>query len=633
MFPPKRLNPKSIFTRLSKFSNNWSIAEKICYGYAVAIGIAAIGTSSGLVISKYYQKKAYEQLNFSYQQQSLLKNLDNAATGVRLHPQRLALVLEDSIWLEYEKNKFLDDINRLNQKLSELENLVNTYPHELAVSKQIFHDLIQDYRQTTKLYQLTVQEFWQKIEQNKSLKQKTNIEQLLINLQKNQDRNLNIKFERLSDELIIITGYADIERQNAKKSFNHAQQLQLKIILSSIILSATIAALLALYTVRLIAHPLETVTRIAKKVTQESDFQLRVNINSKDEVGILANSLNQLVEWVKDYTDELELARQTLEQKVEERTHELELARQTLEQKVEERTYELKQALKKWKETQSQLIQNEKMTSLGQMVAGIAHEINNPINFIHGNIDCASEHINDILDLISLYQQEYPELSSVIAEKTADVELEFITQDLVSIFDSMKMGTQRIRDIVLSLRKFSRLDESEMKEVDIHEGINSTLLILNHRLTKDIHIIKNYNNLPLVECYPAQLNQVFMNIISNAIDALIDYNCITNKQIIITTSMVNEHDIQVSIRDNGPGIPLEIQNKLFDPFFTTKPIGKGTGLGLSISYQIIEKHQGSIDIVSTLQRGTEFIISLPIKTKTHRQTGVKDASTTKYLQV
>jgi signal transduction histidine kinase len=513
----------------------------------------------------------------------------------------------------------------LNQELSEIENFVNKYPNDLAVNSTVFYKLVKEYQETTKLYRLTVQKFWQQIEQKRSSnsKNKLDIEALLTNLNQKQNGNINVKFEQLSDELIQIIGYTEIQKQKAKDTFSYAQALQLQIIIGSIIISALISALLAFYTARLIAHPLETVTKVAQQITLESNFKLRVNVKSNDEVSQLAHSLNQLVEWVGNYTHELKLARQTLEQKVEERTLELELARQTLEYRVEERTLELKQALKKWKETQAQLIQNEKMSSLGQMVAGIAHEINNPVNFIYGNIECTNEYVQDLLALVNLYQQEYPEANLLIEEKIAEIDLKFITDDLLNVLSSMKMGCKRIREIILSLRNFSRLDEAEMKEVDIHEGIDSTLLILNHKFKQAVEIIKHYGDIPKIECYPAQLNQVFMNILSNAIDALLECNNISPKQIVIRTFLFSDDYVQVSIWDNGPGIPLEIQNRLFDPFFTTKPVGKGTGLGLSISYQIMEKHKGKIEVVSETRQGTEFIISLPVKTQVQEENNVK----------
>ncbi|MDZ8256895.1 ATP-binding protein [Nostoc sp. ChiQUE01b] len=619
MIAATKHSAKRIFILLSNLSNNWNIAKKISYGYTLAVSIAFIGTTSGLLLAYRYETLAQQQLDLSYQQQSLLKDLETSITRVRLHPQRLVTVLENSIWLEFEKNRFLDEMSQVNQQLFKLETFTNTYAHDSTINNIYLLNLLNKYKKSTKTYTQIVQDFWQQIEQHKLSSKTTQADQeeLLIFFKK--EVKSSVEFEKLSDELIQIIRHAEIKKKQANASFKSAQNLRIKVIIGSMVLSAAIAAILALYTSRLIARPLQIVTNVARKITQESNFQLRANVTSNDEVGTLATSLNQLVEWVGDYTQELKLARQSLEQRVEERTQELELARQSLEQRVEERTQELQKTLQDLKEAQGQLIQTEKMSSLGQMVAGIAHEINNPVNFIYGNIECASDYTQDLLNLVSLYQQEYPNTIYSIEENIEEIDLNFIHKDLPSLLVSMKMGAQRIREIVLSLRNFSRLDEADMKEVDIHEGIDNTLLILNHRLQQEIEVIKKYGDLPLVECYPAQLNQVFMNILSNAIDALLDQKAhsVKSKQIIIDTLNIDDIYIKVAIRDNGSGIPSEIKNKLFDPFFTTKPVGKGTGLGLSISYQIVDKHQGKIEVISELEQGTEFVIVLPIKTQTN----------------
>lgn len=278
---------------------------------------------------------------------------------------------------------------------------------------------------------------------------------------------------------------------------------------------------------------------------------------------------------------------------------------------AELRARDIEQTLEKLQRTQAQLIQAEKMSGLGQMVAGIAHEINNPINFINGNLTHIDRSVQYLIALIKLYKQYFPQASSAITDYIEEVDLEFLLIDLPRMVTSMKTGTSRVKDIVLSLRNFSRLDESEQKNVDLHEGIDSTLLILNYKLKQGIEIVRKYGDLPKIMCYPAQLNQVFMNIISNAIDVLIESN-IESKQIVIETSICDSKHVCVSIKDNGNGIPLEIKQRIFNPFFTTKPIGKGTGLGLSISYQIIENHEGTIDVTSELGRGTEFTIKIPI---------------------
>jgi two-component system, NtrC family, sensor kinase len=291
---------------------------------------------------------------------------------------------------------------------------------------------------------------------------------------------------------------------------------------------------------------------------------------------------------------------------------------------------QLEQTLKQLQRTQAQLVQNEKMISLGQLVAGIAHEINNPTNFIYGNIYSASDYAQDLLYLLDLYAKHYPQPVAEIAKQLKDIDLNFIVSDFPKLLDSMKEGAHRISEIVQSLRNFSRLDEMEYKQVDIHEGIDSTLLILKHRLTQqpnrpEIQVIKKYAKLPLIECYPGQLNQVFMNIISNAIDALQQetenwklrtektYSQSPISTIIIHTEVIEQKQVVIRIIDNGSGINADVQPKIFDPFFTTKPVGKGTGLGLSISYQIVvDQHKGELSCHSVVGQGTEFVIELPI---------------------
>ncbi|MDZ8025374.1 MAG: ATP-binding protein [Nostoc sp. DedQUE11] len=292
------------------------------------------------------------------------------------------------------------------------------------------------------------------------------------------------------------------------------------------------------------------------------------------------------------------------------------------EKELTQKNQQLAEALTQLKNTQAQLIQTEKMSSLGQLVAGVAHEINNPVNFINGNIIHAKEYIQQLLELLQLYQKEYPDPTPVIRSAIGANELEFITEDLKKLLDSMKMGSERISDIVISLRNFSRLDEAEIKTVDIHSGIESTLLILQNRLKiqsnhPSIEIIKEYGQLPLVECYAGQLNQVLMNILTNAIDALENLSFINqpgNRQIFIRTFVLNCNWIAIEIADNGRGMLPEVQKRVFDPFFTTKPVGKGTGLGMSISYQIItEKHQGRLSCISSPGAGAKFIIEIPIQ--------------------
>lgn len=292
---------------------------------------------------------------------------------------------------------------------------------------------------------------------------------------------------------------------------------------------------------------------------------------------------------------------------------------------AEAHSQELQDALINLKKMQTQLVEAEKMSALGMLVAGIAHEINNPINFIHGNINHAHVYVCNLVEILKLYQETYPNPGEKIKVLSQELDLDFVVQDLLKLLASMQIGSDRIRKIVLGLRTFSRLDEAEYKEANLHDGLESTLMLLQHRLKArglrpNISVIKYYSPLPKIACFSGQLNQVFMNILVNAIDAIderharqtpSDYQqnpgCIT-----ITTSL-EEPWVKIAIADNGLGMREEVRQKVFNPFFTTKSPGKGTGMGMSISYQIVvEKHGGKIDCFSTVGDGTEFILQIPI---------------------
>ncbi len=298
---------------------------------------------------------------------------------------------------------------------------------------------------------------------------------------------------------------------------------------------------------------------------------------------------------------------------------------------------QLQQTMQDLRCTQAQLIQTEKLSSIGQMIAGVAHEINNPVSFIYGNLRYASDYVQDLLDLLNLYQEYYSNPSPVVQAKIKDIDLDFLLQDLPKVLASMEVGADRVRQIVLSLRNFSRSDQILMQSMDLHEGIDSTLLILQNRLKargnrSTIEVVKDYGELPVFECWAGQLNQVFMNLLSNAIDAMDDIPNHSGRITIRTRVNPDRSGIIIQIADNGPGMTPDVKARLFDPFFTTKPQGKGTGLGLSISHQIVvEKHKGILKCESAPDKGTEFWIEIPLEPS--RGLTTSDASESKVMAV
>ncbi|MEL6355074.1 MAG: ATP-binding protein [Cyanobacteria bacterium J06627_28] len=566
--------PSRALARRRRRFGKLTVRLKITLGYIIAVGIPAIGALTGLAIGNQHQSQALQTLTTAYQEQHQLNNLQTTILQNRL-AKELGPFVEDPIAFEQAVDQFLvrlDEIQRLSTEL------------EVAKTRSVisFRPQLRSYQQTLSNFSQAIASLLENTSSGQAASDRR--EQELLALAKGEEF---AEFIQFSEYVTVTMAAIDQEILAAQDGLRQAERFRMQIILGSLVIAVVAANLLALLTGLAIARPLEKLTDIALQVTRDANTQVSAAIVSNDEIGTLADALNRLIQWVNTYTKDL-------------------------------------------KQAQLRLIQSEKMSSMGQLVAGIAHEINNPVNFIHANIKPINRYTQDLLDIIQAYQTHYPHPPGPLQEMVDDADVEFLQEDLPKLLDSMRVGSTRIREIVLSLRNFSRLDEAARKAVDLHEGIDNTLLVLKHRLEQSsectaIELVKSYGELPLVTCYPGQLNQAVMNILGNAIDALemaAKQSALTDEKnrlqrshpykIWITTERVGDDRIRIAIADNGIGMSEEVRSLIFDPFFTTKPIGSGTGLGLSISYQIItELHQGSLECESSLQKGTTFLITIP----------------------
>ncbi|MGD1903699.1 MAG: sensor histidine kinase [Geitlerinemataceae cyanobacterium] len=597
---------RSFFARLYHFLPDWlvlngltSVRQKIGWGYAIVVGVTLASTAVGIQLDRANRRAAHERKLTAIAKQLQVERLQNQMLLVKTQTLELAERAERDEFSATEAEALLDRLEHCAHLLFGLEPLAlsagraadetagrgsetaggidsrrsgSPAPSDIpsvssAVSPSLDTDEFRDYT-------VVITRYTRRLESILGSGSSSRSDEIAEDLATFIGSDEYDAFRDRAYALSEFSAQLDDLRRWLRADLERAEGLSLRIWLVGIGVSVSVTALAIFYISGIISYPLSFVTAFAQRITQESNYRLHVPKISNDEVGALTEAIDTLVRQV-------ELDREEI------------------------------------RDAQTQLVQIEKMSGLGQMVAGVAHEINNPVNFIYGNLAHLDTCVRDILGIIEEYQDAYPEPVETVADLLEEVEFGYLQEDIPKQIESMRMGADRIRQIVLSLRVFSRLDESSRKRADLHAGLDSTLALLDHRLKSRVRLVKQYGDLPEIDCYPAQLNQLWMNLLANAIDALDlvfeRFRHTLSEPTITVRTAASGRQATIEIRDNGIGIPEDAIDRVFDPFFTTKPIGQGTGLGLSVCFAIVERHGGQIRVRSQLDTGTKITVTLPLR--------------------
>ena len=609
-----------LLTSLLPLPATLSIRQRIVAGYLAMLGVISFGAAIGWTVGNHYQIKALEEQIAVSNERQFLEDLHLAILLVR-PATKLLPVLESPKRFRQESQILLSQLLSV-RSLIELHKEESPVPHENAGQtdvafrrKQTIHQFLSDYKSSV----ITVEErLFETLNRAKEQLSKPNgaaqAREEIINLTQSQEF---IDYINFSDQLFEWQLRLREQESAAVETHGQSKSLRINIVVLSILISLVIALLLSMWLSRIITDPIREVVRVSQRITDQNDFDIRIPIHQKDEIGKLSYTLNTLLEKVQGLLGE-----------VNDKNHRLETTLSALHD-------------------QKFLFINDKMSSLSQLVAGIAHEVNNPMTFIQTNIPHLQSYFEDLLTVIETYEASHPEGNPEVEAITEHVDLMFLREDMPRIFRSLITGTNRISQIVLSLRSFARMDEAECKTVDIHTGLDSTLVMLQHRLVNEWHadgvkVEKRYGTLPYVECYAGQMNQVFLNILVNALDALDQQFKKTSQSerpageqplgsdpsdieyhgtiFLETRFLSDEEQVEIAIGNDGPSIPPALQERIFDPFFTTKAVGQGTGMGMSISHQIVtENHKGSLSCISpAADWGVKFVIRIPIRQRLGR---------------
>lgn len=582
---------------------NWSVGRKIASGYLSAIAIALLGSLGGLIAADYWQGQGIEQLNDALTQLRLLTafevDIQEARSTIDLMANPALKPAEVRLW----RDRLYQSRQELQQQLLEIEQFLAGSPVWHIGTREDMVYFLQEMLKSLDDYAQAEAEVESEAEAAETA---DHAEILALQKLMQLDRQLQGK-------LVEAQGQAE----RAQEEMEAAQGLEKALIIGSLLVSAAIAAWVALLTTRAIAGPLVRAAEVARRAAEAGDYSQRIGLTGSDEVGAMARALDALMNRVSERTGQLE---------------------QALAQADQQRA-ELRSTLAALQLAQAQLVQSEKLSSLGSLAAGVAHEINNPVGFIHANLDHLSEYVGQLLALVLLYEAGRTARDPEVCALREAIDFDFLEDDLPKLLASMRQGTERIRAIVRSLRTFARLDESEYKAIDLHESLESVLGLLNSRLSEcghrpAIRLVRDYDALPRVECYAGLLNQTLMNLIANALDALDDtHNVHPDRplELRLATRLLGDGWLRLSISDTALGMTAERVEQIFDPFFTTKPTGRGTGMGLAIAHQtIVKQHGGRIVCHSSPGQGTTFTIDLPSKIEArlqqHAQAAVAAAS-------
>ncbi len=576
-----------------------------------------MGTGIGILIADHQQKLAVAKVDDVLEELDIITRLQVDVLQTSNHQQKIKELLAQPVLLKEEYVEFQEHYNNFRQSWAKFKDSNGGTAGQEYIERdgevEAVNAFLVKYQGVPETYIQAIDRLLPRL--NPATLNPANIASIQADLTELERSVLMAKINTFSKDILVIVKNIYEEYEEVKVAIDASNTLRLRVIGGSMAVSIAIAVILSILTSRAIARPIQSLTQVTQQSLKELNFNLQADIAAEDEIGTLTVSFNQLIATVKELLKEQQEYSQKLEMKVFERTEEL-----------NNKNIQLEDTLEKLNSTQFQLVQNEKMSSLGNLVAGIAHEINNPIGFLNGSVKNAEDYAQDLIKHLALYQQYYPDAAAPVQKNALDIDLEYLIEDLPKLLNSMQGATDRIKSMSKSLRTFSRADTDRQVKANLHEGLDSTLLILKYRLKSsekrpDINILRDYGNLPEIECFPGQLNQVFMNILANAIDVFdemaqtksFDELQVYGPKITISTKIIS-NQVQILIADNGGGMTEDVKAKIFDYLFTTKSVGKGTGLGLAIARQIaVEKHGGAIAVDSTLGEGTEFTIQLPVK--------------------